>query len=135
MIEPCRPATRVAALPHDEGRADEVIALGGFVLLAGLCLVAFAAISRLPERPARPARATIVAVEFVVLRSGIHEHVDYRAADGRTGTSFFMPNEFSCHVGDTVDAEEVGINLRLRRGVCRRGPRSPWASSPATTRS
>jgi hypothetical protein len=115
-----------ASFPMMRKQPALAIMLGGFVVLA----VGVGAIALLPEQPSRPVRATITGATFVMMRYTIYEHVALRSDDGRTGTVSFRPSEFSCHVGDTVDAEEVGVNLRLRPGVCRHGPPSPWAPSP-----
>jgi hypothetical protein len=107
-----------ASFPMMHKQPALAIMIGGFVVIA----VGVGAIALVPEQPSHPVRATITGATFVMTRYTIYEHVALRSGDGRTGTVSFRPSEFSCHVGDTVDAEEVGVNLRLRRGVCHQTP-------------
>jgi hypothetical protein len=104
-------------------RAAAVI---GLALLA-LFVAAMYALSLIPEQPSRPIKATVVRVIYSLKgRSSISATVEFKGDDGRTGFASFFPDELACRVGDRVNAEEVGINLRLRPPACRHVPRSPW---------
>lgn len=98
----------------------------GIGLLA-LFVAAMLALSLIPEQPPHPIKATIVGVTYSLRgRSSIRAIVQFKGDDGRTGFDSFFADELACCPGDRVNAEEVGINLRLRPPACRHVPRSPW---------
>jgi hypothetical protein len=105
----------------------QALIYGGVVLL----FVMIGAISLVPEKPSHPTPATITGISYSATRFSFYAHAEFRAADGRTGTASFPASNFSCHIGDIVDAEEIGINLRLRGGACRHVPPPTRASAPA----
>jgi hypothetical protein len=93
--------------------------------LLGLLLLSF-----IPQQRARPTRATVTAVDVTVTRYSVYAWVRLRATDGRIGGSGMLMDQLACRPGDVVDAEEVGINLRLRESACRHTPPSPWVPNP-----
>ncbi|MEA3061760.1 MAG: hypothetical protein QOJ94_1541 [Sphingomonadales bacterium] len=99
-----------------------------FVSLIPLWLLGLLAISFIPEQPARPTRATVTGVDVTVTRYSVYAWIRLRAADGRIGGSGMLMDQLACRPGDVVEAEEVGVNLRLRGKACRRTPPSPWAA-------
>lgn len=97
------------------------------VALLALFFAAMYALSLIPEQPSRPIMATVVGVTYAARgRWTIRATVEFKGDDGRTGFDTFFPDELACRAGDRVNAEEVGINLRLRPPACRHVPRSPW---------
>jgi hypothetical protein len=96
------------------------------VALFALFIAAMCILSLIPEQPPRPIKATIVRVTYTIRGRSIRGTVEFKGDDGRTGFASFFPVELACRVGDRVNAEEVGINLRLRPPACRHVPRSPW---------
>jgi hypothetical protein len=88
------------------------------------------ALAFLPDQPPHATRATITDVIYTASAYTLRAQVEFRSADGRVGMAFFRADEFVCHVGHSVDAEEVGASLRLRHSGCRRV--RPWPWDPTT---
>jgi hypothetical protein len=94
-------------------------AIAVFVLTLGT-------IRMIPEQPVHPVGATVTRVTHRMGRFTIWAVAEFKADDGRTGSASFFANEFACHAGQRVSAEEVGINLRLHGSTCRRAAPNPW---------
>jgi hypothetical protein len=90
-----------------------------------LCLffVAVAALKRIPEQPAHPARARITGLLLEATRSGgLNTVVTFSTEDGRTGTTYIPSQLVRCRIGDVVPAKKIGINLFLTGRACE----APW---------
>ena len=96
------------------------------VAVLALFVAILYALSFIPEQPPHPVKATVVGVIYSLSGRSIRATVEFKGDDGRTGFASFFPDELACRAGDRVNAEEVGINLRLRPPACRHVPRSPW---------
>jgi hypothetical protein len=95
------------------------------IVIGILCLfvAGIAALKRIPEQPAHPARARITGLLLEATRSrGPYTVVTFSTDDGWTGSTAIPSQLVRCRIGDVVPAKKVGINLFLTGRACE----APW---------
>ena len=90
------------------------------LILAGLCIVAMAVLSRKPVQPKREVTGVVTAI----IPSSIGRfhtpamYVEVRVANAMSGEARVPFDDRRCHVGDRIKAIQTGLAVQPEPGTC-----------------